>query len=226
MKMNILLRGDTFRDCTKNTQIAIYKSIITHVIEPLHKNCNDINIIVVTYSHPDNWLIKDVFKDFTYFYFEIRKSNQVNGFITSLNIILDNNLFDTCEGIIILRSDLYFLQDIDYTRKAAGKILFQWNLLHEKSSCEMADQIHFIGGDLIHDFITKINTNIINTKWPTTLHNLFNFCVVHFGKDKISYLNHIEDPSPTTDRCKIRGNPEVEMGNPLYTYSRCIKPNN
>jgi hypothetical protein len=223
MKFNILLRGDTFRDCSTNIQIDIYNSIIKHVIGPLNKNCNDINIIVVTYKHQHNSLIKEVFKDFNYYYFEIDKSTQVNGFIKSLNIILENNIFNNCEGIVILRSDLYFLQDIDYNRKDTSKILFQWNLLHEKSSGEVADQIHFIGGDLIYDFITKINNFIIDTIWIDTLHNLYNFCIVHFGKESISYLNHIEDPSPSTDICKIRGNPTVQLGNPLYNFSRYMK---
>jgi hypothetical protein len=219
MKFNILLRGDTFRDCTTDIQIKIYNSIITHVIDPLHKNCNDINIIVVTYKHKDNSLIKEIFKDYNYFYFEITKTNQVTGFITSLNIILENNIFNDCEGIIILRSDLYFLQDIDYQRRDSNKILFQWNLRRNT----IADQIHFIGGNLISDFITKINTFTIDTMWANTLHNLYNFCAIHFGEEKISYLNYFEDPDPSSDQCKIRGNPSVEKGNPLYNYSRFMK---
>lgn len=228
MKINILLRGDTFRGDifrkdTKNIQIDIYKSVIKHVIEPINKNINDINIIVVTYKHEDNSLIREVFKDFNYFYFEINKSNQVNGFINSLNIILKNNIFENCEGVVILRSDLYFISDLDYTRKNKDKILFQWNLLHQKSTGEMADQIQFIGGDLIYEFINKINKFKIDTEWSESLHNLYNFCILHFGKKMISYLNFIEDPEPASDICKIRGNPAVQLGNPLYNYSRHMK---
>mgnify|MGYP001419860637 FL=1 len=58
----------------------------------------------------------------------------------------------------------------------------------------------------------------------SSLHNLYNFCVHHFGKEKISYLNYIADPESNKDKCIIRGNPRPRygIGNPLYNYSRYI----
>ena len=117
---------------------------------------------------------------------------------------------------------MYFIQDLDYTRKKNDNILFQWNLLHQKSTGEMADQIHFIGGDLVYEFINKVNKFQIDTKWSGTLHNLYNFCKIHFGKENISYMNYIEDPIRNKDICDIRGNPMVRLGNPLYNYTRYV----
>ena len=62
MKLNILLRGDICRGCTTHIQIDTYKSIIKHVIGPLRKNCNDINIIIVTYKDADTGFIRIIWE--------------------------------------------------------------------------------------------------------------------------------------------------------------------
>ena len=220
--MIILLRGDICRNCTIDIQNRAYESIITHVIKPLNLKCNDINVIIVTYTNKCDKYAKEIFKDYNFFYFIINRKNQVENYINSINIIPDF-LINEKNNLLILRSDLYFKQDIDYSRISKDKILMQWNLLHEKSTGEMADQIQFIGGNLIHKYINKINTSRIDTKWPSSLHNFYNYCIEHFGKETISYLNYIKDPTPNNDRCKIRGNPRVELGNPLYNYTRYVK---
>lgn len=222
--MIILLRGDLFRGCTIDTQVLAHKSIITHVIKPLNIKCKDINVIIVTYKNQYEKMMKDIFKDYNFYFFIINKKNQVVNYINSLNAI-PSFLINKKNNVLILRSDLYFKQDIDYSRISKDKILTQWNLLHQKKTGEMADQIQFIGGNLIHDFINKINTIRIDTNWSGSLHNFYNYCIEHFGKEKISYLNYIKDPTPDNDRCKIRGNPNVDLGNSLYNYTRYMHIN-
>lgn len=226
--MIIVLRGDLLRGCSMNIQLEAYKHIITHVIKPLKLKCNDINIIIVTYINEYENIVKDIFNDYNFFYFIINRKDQVENYINTLNKI-PTFLINTTNNLLIIRSDLYFKQDIDYSRINKDKILFQWNLLHQKSTGEMADQIQFIGANLIQDYINKINTLKIDTKWAGSLHNLYNYCIEHFGINKISYLNYIEDPTPNNDRCEIRGNPrgrykphsrKNEIGNPLYNYTR------
>ena len=227
--MNIVLRGDMCRGCTIDIQLRAYKSIITHVIKPLKLKCGDINIIIVTYTNKYENIMKDIFKDYNFLYFIINRQDQVKNYINALNKIPEFLINET-NNLLILRSDLYFKQDIDYSRISKDKILVQWNLLHQKTTGEMADQIQFIGANLIHNFINKINTIRIDTNWAGTLHNFYNYCIEHFGKEKISYLNYMEDPTPNNDRCEIRGNPrgrfkphslyKNELGNPLYNYTR------
>ena len=227
--MIILLRGDICRNCTIDIQIRAYESIINHVIKPLNLKCNDINVIIATYTNNFEQCAKEIFKDYNFFYFIINRKNQVENYINSLNIIPEF-LINEKNNILILRSDLSFKQDIDYSRISKYKILMQWNLLHKKTTGEMADQIQFIGGNLLHNFINKINTIRIDTKWANTLHNLYNYGIEHFGKENISYLNYMKDPTPNNDRCEIRGNPrgkfkphvsyKNELGNPLYNYTR------
>ena len=213
----IILRGETFRG-TFDNQIKAYQSIIKHVIQPLE--IKDILILVITYYHEDNSKIKNVFSDYKYELIEINKNNsQVNNFIECVNRI-PNKCLDDCDFVLILRSDLYFLQDIDYTRANKNIILFQWNLFHCYATKEIADQIHYIGGNFIEKFKNLINNNMIDDKFTGTLHNLYNFCIKHFEKTDISYLNYIENPNPENVRCKIRGNPSVDNGNPLYNYTR------
>lgn len=220
--MIILLRGDICRGCTLKIQLLAYKSIISHVIKPLNKNCNDINIIITTYDNNYKKELSEIFKDYNFFYFIISRKNQVVNFINSINIIPDF-LINGKNNLLILRSDLYFKQDINYSRISKDKILTQWNLFHQKSTGEFADQIQFIGSSLIKDFIIKINNNKIDTRWRGSLHNFYNFCVRHFGIEKISYLNYIENPNPNKDKCIIRGNPKNGIGNPLYNYTRYEK---
>ena len=227
--MIILLRGDICRGCSIDIQTRAYESIITHVIKPLNLKCNDINVIIVTYTNKYEKIVKDIFKDYNFFYFIINRKGQVENYINALNKIPEFLINET-NNLLILRSDLYFKQDIDYSRISKDKILTQWNLLHQKSTGEIADQIQFIGANLIHDFINKINTIKIDTKWGGSLHNFYNYVILYFGKEKISYLNYIKDPTPNNDRCEIRGNPrgrfkphssyKNELGNPLFNYTR------
>lgn len=213
----IILRGETFRGTFEN-QIKAYQSIIKHVIQPL--KIKDILILVITYYHQDNSKIKNVFFGFKYNLIEIKKNeSQVKNFIECINQI-PNKFLDNCHFVLILRSDLYFLQDIDYTRANKNVILFQWNLFHCYTTKEMADQIHYIGGNLIKKFKNLINNNIIDNNFTGTLHNLYNFCIKYFDKNNISYLNYIENPDPENLICKIRGNPCKDNGNPLYNYTR------
>lgn len=243
MKFTILLRGDTFKTWPKNEnmpeetdqksvnlQIEGYKSIIKHVIEPLNKDDKDICVILVTYKNSKNHIIGDLFRRYNYFYIEINKSTQVNSFVKSLTIPFKNKLFVNTEGVLILRNDLLFKKNLEYTNLNPNKVLFQWNLLHDKIQREMADQFQFIGGNVLKLFIYKINIHKINLKWGDTLHNLLNFCIYHLGPHNVGYILRITDPNPTENWCEIRGNPKgqwdlntnqyIGKGNEIFNYLR------
>ncbi len=126
--MNIVLRGDICRDCNIAIQIKAYTSIITHVIKPLKLKYGDINIIIVTYTNEYENIGKDIFKDYNFFYFIIDRKGHVENYINALNKI-PQFLINETNNLLILRSDLYFKQDIDYSRISKDKILTQWNLL-------------------------------------------------------------------------------------------------
>ena len=151
-----------------------------------------------------------------------RENEQVNNYIKSINTI-PKILINGINNLLILRNDLCFIQDLDYSRISKDKILTQWNLFHSKSEKEMPDQIQFIGASLVNKFVNKINTNRIDTQWTGSLHNFYNYCVKHFGEEQLSYLNYIEDPHPDKDRGRIKGNPSKKWGNPLYNYTRYMK---
>ena len=227
--ITIMIRGDLFRGCSKPNQSKALTSIVKHAINPLNIPPNKINVVAIANKHDDlegyRGVAEDIFKDFNFNMWIRGSSSQVHGFIDCFNIVnkRDASLFDNILGVLVLRLDLFFFSDIDYTRISPDKILMQWNLLGTKSTGHMPDQIFFIGGNLLHKFTHTINTARIDTNWPGTLHNMFNYCTEHFGSDKISYLNHYEDPKPDWDNCPIRGNPGILMGNPLFTYTRYLQ---
>lgn len=233
--MNIVLRGDICRGCSIAIQIKAYKSIITHVIEPLKLKCGDINIIIVTYTNEYENIVKDIFKDYNFFYFIINKLGQVENYINALNKIPEFLINET-NNLLILRSDLYFKQDIDYSRISKDKILLQWNLLSYTKSRNTVkdvkthllfdlsvekinkknnfwygcpDQIQFIGSNMLTKFITKMNSKYgDNVFLGNSLHDLFDFYVNHFDVEKISYLNYFTNPQSDSDECFITGNPK------------------
>lgn len=218
MKGIFMLRGETFRGSIEN-QIKCYESIVENVIKPSKLMDRDITVFVVTYNNEKNKLIRPIFKNYQYKLIIHEKFNQVSNFKHCINSIPEPML-NNCNFCIILRSDLFFKKAIDYQRVSQDKILFQWNLFHNSATKEYADQIHCIGGNLINKFKQKINNNGIDYNWKGTLHNLYNFCLIHFGKEKLSYLNYIPNPNPNVKYCPIRGNPSKNKGNPLYTYLR------
>ena len=219
-KTILLIRGETFRGTVKN-QILAYESIINHVIKPMRK---ELSVYVITFYNLHNIIIKNIFKDYDFNIFEFKSvGNQASNFVQTINL-LPGEILENCEGLMIIRSDLYFLKDIEYERANKDVICFQWNLFHNTRTKELADQIHYIGGNLISKFKNIINKNTINEKWENTLHDLYNFCKKHFENNNISYLNYIENPKPDDVTCKIRGNPKKMKGNPLYTYTRFMPP--
>jgi len=233
--MIILLRGDICRGCSIDIQTRAYESIITHVIKPLNLKCNDINVIIVTYTNEYEKIAKDIFKDYNFFYFIINRKDQVENYINALNKIPEFLINET-NNLLILRSDLYFKQDIDYSRISKDKILTQWNLLTYTKSRNTVkniethllfdlsvrkinkknnfwygcpDQIQFIGSENVKKFITEMNSKYRkNIFLKGSLHDLFDFYVNHFDVEKISYLNYITNPRRDSDKCFITGNPK------------------
>jgi hypothetical protein len=216
----IILRGETFTG-TINNQIKAYYSVIEHVIKPMKKN--NLYIFLITYHNENNNLIKNIFSKYNFELIEIKKtiSNIIN-FVNSINKIPDN-LLDKADYVLILKNDLYFLQDIDYSRATRDNILFQWNLFHNFNTREMPDNIYYIGGNLIKKFKILINNYKIDYRCKNTLYDMYNFCVRHFGKSNISYLNYIKNPNPNNKICLIRDNSNIKWGNPLYDNIKYMK---
>ncbi len=236
----LLLRGETFRtgffkynkkeeqfmNCKNifKNQMLAFDSIIKHVIIPWA--VKNIKVYIITHH---NDYIKDVdiknaiiekFKPYNcVFLVKPKLRDQVLNFKQSINMI-DSYDLNCCNGLMIVRSDLFFFQSIDYTRANKDVICFQWNLFIEKTQSLIADQIHFIGGNLVNKFKDLINNEKIDIKVPGTLHAMPIVFRKHFKLEQISYLNYIEDPHPDSKECRIRGNPSKELGNPLYNYTR------
>jgi len=216
----IFLRGETFTG-TFNNQIKAYYSIIEHVIKPMKKN--NIYIYLITYPNENNNLIKNIFNDYNFKLIEIKKTiSNITNFVNSINKIPDD-LLDKADYVLILKNDLYFLQDIDYSRATKDNILFQWNLFHNFNTREMPDNVYYIGGNLIKKFKFLINNYKIDYKYKNTLYDMYNFCVRHFNISNISYLNYIKNPNPNNKICLIRDNSNIKWGNPLYNNIKYMK---
>ena len=127
-------------------------------------------------------LLKIYLKTIIFFLIINRENDQVKNYIKAINTI-PKILINEINNLLILRNDLCFKQDLDYSRISKDKILTQWNLFHRKSVKEMADQIQFIGASLVNKFVNKINTNRIDTQWTGSLHNFYNYCVEHLERN-------------------------------------------
>tara|TARA_Y100000389_G_scaffold64649_1_gene60710 strand:+ start:2469 stop:3410 length:942 start_codon:yes stop_codon:yes gene_type:complete len=233
-----ILRGETLRSCSIDIQKEAYQNIIKHIIKPLNVSDDKIFIKIHTFSNSNNEVLCKVFKNYNVELFEVRKVyKQVKNFVNACKTVR-KRLYQKCRFVMILRSDLYFFNDVDFTRTTPDNICFQWNLFHNKKQLEMADQYICVGGNLYEEFLKLISIVKIDTRWANSLHNLYNVCLKNFGEEKLSYLNYIEDPEPKNNLCIIRGNPQgrffpfryvekkriqfntKDKGNPLYNYTR------
>ena len=243
----IVIRGHTFRKCklklfdkfkfidiflsytqlfTEYIQIYCIKTLIKHVIKPIKKTYPNLQISVqfLVYPNINNLkLVKLISK-----YCECKitnlskiEDNQLTTFMKCLNEGIKNNV----DGLLIIRPDLAWIQDFDPRNFCNSKILFQWNLLHDNTSLEIADQIHFLGKKTLKPIYQEALQNPIDEKWPGTLHNLLNFAIKIISQDNVGYLNYIADPNPNrkNSTVEIRGNSQKMMGNPLYLYSTEIR---
>ena len=147
------------------------------------------------------------------------------------------------DGVLILRSDLAFISNLCVKNFSKYKILFQWNLLHNKYTLEVPDQIHFIASiplkklykasiknvnklviinsDIFVESLNElrhISTCDIDKYWAGTLHNFLRFCLLNLEINQIGFMNYIEDPNIKKVISEIRGDPNSKKGNPLYTW--------
>ena len=147
------------------------------------------------------------------------------------------------DGVLILRSDLSFISNLCVKNFSKYKILFQWNLLHNKYTLEVPDQIHFIGSiplkklykasiknvnklviinsDIFVESLNElrhISTCEIDKYWAGTLHYLLRFCLLNLEINQIGFINYIEDPNIKKVISEIRGDSNSKEGNPLYTW--------
>ena len=223
----IVLRGETFRSRIFSEHIQIYciESFIKFVLKPIKKTHPDLKVSVhfLVYPHIKNIKLLDRISSFcscSISNLSRKEDNQISTFIKCINKGINKNV----DGLLITRVDLAFIQNLNPENFCKSKILFQWNLLHDNISKEMADQIHFLGSETLKPIYKASLKKNIDEKWVGTLHNLLRFSLKIFPKDRIGYLNYIKDPNPNRKNSKveIRGNPMVDLGNPLYLYSRQV----
>lgn len=223
----IVLRGETFRSriFSENIQIYCIETFIKYVLKPIKETYPDLQIAVhfLVYPHFKNYKLVNIISKHcscSISSLSRKEDNQISTFIKCIDEGINKNV----DGLLITRVDLAFLQNLNPKNFCKSKILFQWNLLHDNYTKEMADQIHFLGSETFKPIYKESLKNKIDEEWPRTLHNLLRFSLKIFPKNKIGFLNYIEDPNPNRKNSKveIRGNPMVELGNPLYLYSRQV----
>lgn len=248
-KLLITLRGETFRDnnrcdltskCTKlSSQEYCIKKFIKHVLLVIKKTHPklDIEVRLVTYPHPKNKLLKNIISKYVkckLVELEKNKHNQVTTFLYCMRMAIQEKF----AAILIIRVDIAFIKDLSTINFCQDKVLFQWNLLHNKKTLEVPDQIHFIGANVISrlykesfprrgklivlkgdDNTLKLkSTCSLDKRWEGTLHNFLFFSLKHLKLNQIGYLNYIEDPDLKKIDCDIRGHPNSRLGNPIYTF--------
>ena len=220
--ITILFRGKTFRGANKSDyddQIAAIHSVEKYILMPIKKQfpkCN-INIKICTYEDDRNFEFINKFKGhYNYNVESMHLPKEPNGQIYSykhaVKCIDDDNEF-----VFILRPDLIFQKEVDFSRADKSKILFQWNLFTHWEAKRVPDQYQFIGGNIIPEFKNLVLNKQIDTINPGTLHNLYNFLIEHFKGTRwsianISYLNYIDQPEKMT---LLPG----ALGNPLFNYT-------
>ena len=223
----IVLRGETFRTriFSENIQIYCIETFIKHVLKPIKETHPDLKIAVhlLVYPHFKNIKLVNIISNYcscTISNLSRKEDNQTSTFIKCIDLGINKNV----DGLLITRVDLAFIQNLNPKNFCKSKILFQWNLLHDNFTKEMADQIHFLGSEILKPIYKESFKNKIDEKWEGTLHNLLRFSLKVFPKYRIGYLNYIEDPNPNRKNSKveIRGNPMFDLGNPLYLYSRQV----
>ena len=227
-KLLIIFRGATFRSEVFSDFIQTHciKSFIKHVLKPIKKIHPDLDFSIefLVYPHSKNQKLLEIVSRYSLASItnlSKNKDNQISTFTKCINNAIEQNV----DGVLIIRPDLAFIEDLNPKNFCKSKILFQWNLLHDNISLEMADQIHFLGKNVLKPIYEYSLTRAIDEKWEGTLHNLLRFSMKILPKDKIGYMNYIKDPNPDrkNSRVEIRGNPTVDKGNPLYLYSSQIK---
>ncbi len=248
-KLLIILRGETFRDnnrcdlTSKYTKLSsqeyCVKQFIKHVLLVIKKKYPDLNIEVrlITYPHPKNIVLKEIINKYALCKLEElekSKNNQVTTFLHSMKTAIEEKV----AAVLIIRVDIAFINDLCVDNFCQNKVLFQWNLLHNKKTLEVPDQIHFIGSNVISklyksslsprrkfvvlagdDNTLKLQpTCLLDQRWEGTMHNFLFFCLQSLNLNQIGYLNYLEDPDIKKIECDVRGHPNSRMGNPLYIF--------
>jgi len=226
--ITILFRGRTFRGRGKedyDDQVSAIHSISKFVINPIKKNFSECNvkIIICTYENKYNLDLVNILKNYGYEVELLHMDNNITGQIYSYRQAL-TTINDDNEFIFILRPDLIFKKEIDFSRVDKNKILFQWNLFtfrgNANSPIRVPDQYQFVGGNVFEKYKDLIMNDKIDEFSGGTLHNLFNFLINNsWPLEEISYLNYIEDPNPQDVDCAIKGDPASRLGNPMFDYT-------
>lgn len=248
-KLLIILRGETFRDnyrldvdskvANLSPQIECVKSLIKHVILEIKKNKPQLEIEVklVVYPNINNKKLVNLISKYAKCSLEeINKldNNQVSTFINCMKRGIESR----CDAILIIRIDLNFISNLCIDQFSRNKVLFQWNLLHNKHTMEVPDQLHFIGSVPLKKLYQKsfcdnkelnilkndlnelrqLSTCRLDIRWPGTLHNFLRFCILNMEITNIGYMNYVKDPDINKVDCDVRGHPNSRNGNPLYTF--------
>jgi hypothetical protein len=223
-QITILFRGKTFRGTTQNdydNQIAAIHSIEKYVLIPIERRFENCNVIIkiCTYENDHNIDLVKILTDYGYtvdlIHIPKTPTGQIYSYRHALKCVDENNEF-----VLVLRPDLIFKNEIDFSRADKNKILFQWNLFTHYIIKRVPDQYQFIGGNVFDKYKDLVLNKKIDTINPGTLHNLYNFLVDHnWPLTDISFLNYIKNPNPNDPDCAIKGNPSNRLGNPMFNYT-------
>ena len=248
-RLLIVLRGETYRnnnrcdETSRKTKLSsqefCIKQFVKHVLLVIQKEHPNTHICVkiITYPHPKNFKLLDIisnYSDCELIELEKDKNNQVSTFLHSIKTAKEENF----SGLLAIRIDIAFISDLITKNFCQNKVLFQWNLLHNKKTLEVPDQIHFIGANLFEKIYNASFSNkkdllvlrgddntleltptcLLDNRWEGTLHNFLRFCLKTIKIEQIGYLNYIVDPDVKKIDCDVRGHPNSRKGNPLYKF--------
>jgi hypothetical protein len=250
----IVFRGATFRASAELQEQALC-SMSRHVVQPLKTTyaLTSLHVHLCVRPHKSNQQIVDSAER----YFGVSKEDislrevsneeqpgQLGQYQACMEDVPNHAGF-----VLILRPDLIFRDSLNFERAlSADRFYFQWNLFQDCKNREIADQIHFIGGNLIQEFKTKWNSTKIvydpfRLPWNDaeayydTLHMMYNWAEEAFGKERLGYLNQYDVDNCFYDWtdgikwhkygiCKQVGNSQTKgrgkLFNPLFEYDRNV----
>lgn len=224
----VVVRGDVYRGSSVQQDKCI-NAMVDNLLRPLMNANIEVSVALCCYSNKQLQKIIKIFlkiipeeKLYDFSYDKTLACNQVTNFLT----IFDHSGLRS-RNLLILRADIALRKPLQPSVLVADQFSFQWNCFHDTVTLEMADQMHFIGGDCYDDFrAAALNNPSAMSVLPDgsgagTLHNLYNFCKA-VGIENLGYLYHY-DLSPADyvgSFCLLRGNADKSSINDLFTYEK------
>lgn len=243
----LLVRGQTFRAGAEAAQTAAAASIAAHVLTPLQRSWPRAHVHTEWCVHPDalgrnsallRWFMQPNAKPkATASLRHASSTSRADRGQWGLMRACLRFVPPAAAFTLVVRADMIFLRDLEGIGKARrGMLLFQWNLLHDCSTGEMADQVQCVGSS-VHDATRSFRTDDlvlgVDVSGPSrthelaqqisnmpSMHNLYNAAVRRLGPRRVGFLTSIDEglccfpplvqegrPSACTNTtCLMRGN--------------------